>query len=101
MLDVIVGLEDEPKLFFYVDDIIIRGFTLEEHICLLQLFKNKANLTIIIDKCEFFNTLLKFLGSVVGSPSNFSLQIDPDKITSMINCPRPRNVPEVKPFVNM
>lgn len=101
LVDAIFGAKYEPKIFSYVDDIIICGSTLEEHIELLKIVKDKlkeANLTINLEKCSFFKTSLKFLGFIVGSNS---LRTDPDKVASMVNYPRPRSTTEIKRFVGL
>lgn len=101
MADSLFGPEFEPKIFSFVDDIIITGSTFEEHIKLLKIVKEKlqeANLTINLEKCDFFKTSLKFLGYVVG---NNSLRTDPDKVASMVNFSRPKTTTEIKRFTGM
>jgi RNase H-like domain found in reverse transcriptase/Reverse transcriptase (RNA-dependent DNA polymerase)/Integrase zinc binding domain/Integrase core domain len=101
LVDAIFGPTYEPKIFSYIDDIIITGSTFEEHVQLLQLVKDKlkeANLTINLEKCKFFKTSLKFLGYIVGSNS---LRTDPEKVSSMLNYPRPRTATEIKRFVGL
>lgn len=101
LVDAIFGPKYEPKIFSYVDDIIITGSTFEEHLSLLKIVKEKlkeANLTINLKKCDFFKTSLKFLGYIVG---NNSLRTDPDKISAMVNYPRPKTTTEIKRFMGM
>ena len=101
LVDAIFGPEYEPKIFSFVDDIIITGSTYEEHLNLLKIVKEKlkaANLTINLKKCEFFKTSLKFLGYVVG---NNSLRTDPDKVAAILNYERPKTTTEIKRFMGM
>lgn len=101
LVDAIFGPKYEPKIFTYLDDIIICSATFEEHLDLLSEVKLKlqeAKLTINLSKCEFFKTTLKFLGYIVGSNS---LQTDPEKVSCMVNFPRPRTTTEIKRFVGM
>lgn len=101
LVDAIFGPKFEPKIFTYLDDIIICSTTFEEHLSLLAEVKNRlkeANLTINLKKCDFFKTSLKFLGYIVG---NNSLSTDPDKVSTMVNYPRPTTVTEVKRFVGL
>ena len=101
LVDAIFGPKYEPKIFSYVDDIIITGSTFEEHLSLLKVVKEKlkeANLTINLKKCDFFKTSLKFLGYIVGRNS---LRTDPDKISAMVNYSRPKTTTEVKRFMGM
>lgn len=101
LVDAIFGPKYEPKIFAYLDDVIITSSTFEEHVQLLseviELLK-EANLTINLKKCEFFKTSLKFLGFVVGSNG---LSTDPEKVSSIVNYPRPTNVTEVKRFLGL
>lgn len=101
LVDAIFGPKYEPCIFTYLDDIIILSKTFDEHINLLTEVKNKlqeANLTISMDKCEFFKTTLKFLGFVVGANG---LRTDPEKVSAMVNYPCPTNTTEIKRFVGM
>lgn len=87
--------------FSYLDDIIIVSVTFEEHIKLLgEVFKilKDTNLTINLKKCEFFKKSVKFLGHIVG---NNSLKTDPEKVSAMVNFPRPATTTEVKRFVGL
>jgi len=101
LVDSIFGPKYEPHLFSYIDDLLLLSSTFEEHLSLLEEVKSKlqdANLTINLDKCEFFKSSLKFLGFIVGSNS---LRTDPEKVSCMINYPRPRTATEVKRFVGL
>lgn len=101
LVDAIFGPRYEPNIFTYLDDIIICSSTFDEHIKLLSEVKERlreANLTINLNKCEFFKTSLKFLGFIVGSNS---LRTDPEKVSSMLNYPRPTSTTEIKRFVGL
>jgi hypothetical protein len=98
LVDAIFGPKFEPNIFTYLDDIIILSSTFEEHLNLLKEVKNRlqdANLTVSLEKCEFFKTSLKFLGFIVGGDG---LKTDPEKISAMLNYPRPTNTTEIKRF---
>lgn len=101
LMDAVFGPKYEPKIFVYLDDIIITSSTFEEHIQLLKevakILKD-ANLTVNLEKCEFFKKSLKYLGFVVDEEG---LRTDPDKITAMVNYPRPSNTTEIKRFIGM
>ena len=101
LVDAIFGAKYEPFIFTYLDDILICSPDFEHHVKLLEDVRKKlkeANLTINLEKCDFFKTSLKFLGYIVGSNS---LRTDPDKISAMVNYARPRNATEVKRFVGL
>jgi Reverse transcriptase (RNA-dependent DNA polymerase). len=101
LVDALFGPEFEPKIFAYLDDIIITSSTFEEHITLLNEVRErlqKANLTINLKKCEFFKTSLKYLGYVIDQDG---LRTDPDKVSAMVNYPRPTTSTEIKRFVGL
>lgn len=85
-------------LNIYLDDIIITSETFEEHIKLLiEVLKRlkAANLTINVDKCEFFCESLKFLGYVVDQNG---LRTDPDKIKAIVEYPAPNTMTQLRRF---
>lgn len=101
LVDAIFGPRYEPYVFTYLDDILVCSPDLEHHFNLLAEVRNKlkeANLTVNLEKCEFFKTSLKFLGYIVGSNS---LRTDPEKVSAMVNYPRPRSASEVKRFIGL
>jgi len=91
----------EPNVFTYLDDIIIVSSTFDEHLELLIKVKeilSEANLTVNLKKCKFFRTSLKYLGFVIGKAG---LHTDPEKVSTIVNYPRPKTVTEVKRFLGM
>lgn len=68
LVDKLFGPKFEGKIFVYLDDIIIISDNFEEHVSLLKKVLNRlreANLTINLEKCQFFRRSLKYLGYVV------------------------------------
>lgn len=66
-MDIILGAKYEQNIFVYLDNVIIVSSTLEHHIQLLREVRDRlaeAALTIILIKCEFFKTSLKYLGYI-------------------------------------
>lgn len=101
LMDAIFGPELEPKVFCYLDDVIITSNTLAEHVKLLETVHGRlkeANLTVNLSKCEFFKKSLKYLGFIVDSDG---LRTDQDKVSAMLNYPRPKTVTEIKRFIGM
>lgn len=101
LVDALFGPRYEPRIFAYLDDIIVTSSTFEEHLRLLAEVKQilqEANLTINLEKCKFFRTSLKFLGFIVSSNG---LHTDPEKVSTMLNYPRPTTATEVKRFIGM
>lgn len=101
LMDAIFGPKLEPKVFCYLDDVIITSSTFEEHVKLLRTVRDRlkeANLTVNLSKCEFFKKSLKYLGFVIDGNG---LRTDPEKVSAMLNYPRPRTVTEIKRFIGM
>lgn len=91
--------EFDLKVFAYLDDIIIVSNDFNSHVSLLLRVLNKlkqANLTINLEKCQFFRSQLKYLGYVVDSSG---LRTDPEKVQAILNYPTPSCRKDVKRFL--
>jgi len=83
----------------YVDDMIAKAQTAEEHIANLQkLFERlrKYKLRLNSAKCTFGATSGKLLGFVV---SEKGIEVDPDKIKAFQKLPPPKTTKEVRGFL--
>ncbi|KAG7307441.1 hypothetical protein JYU34_007633 [Plutella xylostella] len=99
LVDMLFGPEFELKVFAYLDDFIIISKTFEEHVSLLQRVLDKlrsANLTVNLDKCQFFRSKLRYLGYIVDAQG---LRTDPEKVEAILNYPTPTTRKEVKRFL--
>jgi hypothetical protein len=95
---VMQGLE---KVACFLDDIIVGGQDLEEHLKLLRevLTRLKDNgLTVNAKKCTFFQKELKFLGFLI---SKEGIATDPAKISAITEVPVPQNKSELQAFLGM
>lgn len=102
LVDSLFGPKYEPNIFTYLDDIIITSKTFEDHIRLLGEVRDilfEANLTINLSKCVFFKTQLKYLGYIVEGGQG--IRTDPDKVSTMVNYPRPTTTTEIKRFIGL
>lgn len=100
-LDTVIGADMEPVAFAYLDDIIVIGRTLAEHLENLKtVFSRlrKANLRINPGKCEFFKRETKYLGHII---SGDGIKTDPDKVAAIQEMQPPRNVKEVRRFLGI
>lgn len=91
--------EFDLKVFAYLDDIIIISEDFNSHVSLLLrvLDKlNQANLTVNLEKCNFFRNQLKYLGYVVDS---CGLRTDPAKVEAILNYPTPTSRKDLKRFI--
>lgn len=101
LMDAIFGPELEPFVFCYLDDIIVISKAFDQYVELLSTVCNRlkeAHLTINFKKCHFFRKSLKYLGYIVDENG---LRTDPDKVSAMLNYPRPTTSTEIKRFVGM
>ncbi|XP_043064323.1 uncharacterized protein LOC122320261 [Drosophila ficusphila] len=95
-LDTVIGPDMEPHAFAYLDDIIVVGATLSEHVRnLREVFRRlrEANLRLNRDKCQFFQRSIKYLGHVI---SEAGIQTDPDKVAAIRELTPPTNLKELR-----
>lgn len=100
-IDKVLGPELDPYVFVYLDDVIIVTDTWEKHMDILREVLrrlNAAGLTLNRDKCEFCKSELKYLGYIVNK---HGLSVDPEKVKSMVEYPRPTTVSSVRRFIGM
>lgn len=87
------------KVFAYLDDVIIISEDFNSHMTLLLRVLDKlkqANLTVNLEKCNFFRSQLKYLGYVVDSTG---LRTDPAKVEAILNYPTPKSRKDLKRFL--
>lgn len=97
-IDAVIGADLEPKVFVYLDDIIIVTSSFEEHLKVLrEVLKRlrEANLTLNQDKCRFCLSELRYLGYVVDHQG---LRVDPEKVAAILNIPVPKSQKAVRQF---
>ncbi|CAH0726940.1 unnamed protein product, partial [Brenthis ino] len=91
----------DGKVWAYLDDIVVCSETFDEHLIILKQVMNilkNAGLTINVEKCKFARSSLRFLGYIVDKDG---LRTDPDKVTAILNFPRPKNLTELKRFIGI
>ena len=85
----------------YIDDIIIFGKTLEEHLknltTILQTLR-KANFKIQPDKSEFLRTEVEFLGFII---SEEGLKPNMKKVECIRKYPQPKNLKDLRAFLGL
>lgn len=83
----------------YIDDILIYSDDLENHRrhvkTVLQALRD-AGLQIDIDKCEFHQSSVKYLGLVIGSDG---IKMDVAKVEAILSWKAPTNLKEVQGFL--
>lgn len=85
--------------FVYMDDIIVYSTSLQEHYDNLAKILNaleKANLKVQLNKSEFLQKEVAFLGHIVNEDG---VKPNPDKIEAIKNWPTPKTEKEIKSFL--
>ena len=97
---VLAGLPSDVVLV-YLDDLMIMGKTLEEHISNLRTVLERLQrhgLKIKLEKCKFLAPKLDFLGHTVDV---HGIRPNGRKMDAIANAPTPKNVQEVKSFLGL
>ena len=97
---VLAGLQWKICLV-YIDDIIVFGRTVEEHLEQLQAVFSRlkaAGLKLKPRKCHLFKQQVQYLGHLV---SENGIQTDPEKIKVIHDWKEPSTVTEVKSFLGL
>lgn len=101
LIDTILGPELEPKVFVYLDDIIVATQSFGDHLDTLELVLTKlqdAGLTVNWEKAQVCRAELKYLGYVVDQEG---LHVDPEKVAAILNFPQPRTVRQIRRFLGL
>ncbi|XP_045537579.1 uncharacterized protein K02A2.6-like [Papilio machaon] len=90
-----------PNVEIFLDDVIIGGKTISEHLEALQeVFSRLHNsgLKLKSSKCVFLVNEIRYLGYVI---SKDGIKTDPSKIEAIAKLPRPSNVSELRSFLGI
>lgn len=83
----------------YMDDILIYSKTIKEHrshVRKVLIRLREAGLQVDIDKCQFHQAEVKFLGLLVGVDG---VRMDPEKIKTIVDWKTPQNLKHVQAFI--
>ena len=100
----VLGVDLEPYVFVYLDDIVIVTQTFDKHMDILrEVFARLKKAGLVVghdddDKCHCCRPELKFLGYVVNDKG---LHCDPDKVSAILNIPPTKKVSEVRRILGM
>lgn len=87
--------------YVYIDDVIVFGRTLEEHLKNLAIIckaLNDAGLKIQLDKSEFLHQEVEFLGYIISSEG---IKPNQKKIETINLYPEPKTLKELRGFLGM
>ena len=101
LIDTLFGDRYFQDILGYSDDLLIHNRTIEETIgscrtCLERL--RKENLTINLEKCEFFPMKLKFLGQII---TNGTIIPDDERVVALRHITPPATIHEVRALLGM
>lgn len=88
-------------VIIFIDDILIYSKSPEEHMVHLSRVMQRLrehHLFAKFSKCSFWQREIGFLGHVV---SDKGVSVDPEKIKSIADWPRPRNASEIRSFLGL
>lgn len=100
-LDDILRNHIGKSCYVYIDDIIIFGKDEQEHFKNLEvIFKTleEANMKIQLDKCEFLQDNVEFLGFIVSSDG---IKTNPKKVQTISDFPAPKTLKDLRSFLGM
>ncbi|CAH1723231.1 unnamed protein product [Aphis gossypii] len=98
-MDKVLGDLTQEFVTIYVDDILITSPSLEEHYDHIQRVLTKFmehNVTINLEKCQFFRNEVTFLGHVIF---NKGIKMDDKKIKTIQDFKAPSNKKELQSFL--
>jgi transposase InsO family protein len=101
LMDKVLGFDLEPRVFVYLDDIVITSKTFEEHLELLAEVARRmkiANLTVNPTKSKFCQREIAFLGYIL---SEEGLRPSPKNVTAIVNYPVPKKKKDVRRLMGM
>lgn len=99
IIDSVLGVDLQPSVFVYLDDVVIVSQDFESHLETLSIVFDRltaAGLVVSQEKCKFCLPQLKYLGYVVDEKG---LHPDPDKVEAIINVSSPKNINEIRRFI--
>ena len=85
----------------YIDDILVTGSTVDEHICTLDKVQERiesAGLTLDKSKCYFLRPRIEYLGYIIDEEG---LRPTAEKVKAISEAPEPKNVAELHSFLGM
>lgn len=89
------------RCYVYIDDVIVVGKTLDEHIENLSIILkalHEANLKVQLDKSEFLHKSVEFLGYII---TDEGIKPNEKKIEAIKKYPEPKNLKQLRGFLGM
>jgi transposase InsO family protein len=99
VMEQILGSLNYNICLVYLDDVIIFSRTYEDHFNRLEAVFQKFRdfgLKLSPKKCQFFKEKVKYIGHII---SEEGLEPDPEKISKVVDWPKPTNPAEIRQFL--
>ena len=94
-------LQGVPGVFCYLDNIIVTGSTLREHVEQLATVLKKLEeygLKANREKCKFLRSSVEYLGHVISAEG---LQQSPKKVKAITEMPKSQDLMQLRAFLGM
>lgn len=94
-------LKGIPGTAVYLDDILMTGTTVQEHLERLDIVfqrLHEAGLRLNLHKCSFLKEKVEYLGHILDATG---LHASPSKVQAIKQAPAPKNVPELRAFFSL
>ena len=94
-------LKDLPMTCVYIDDILVRGNTPQDHLNNLTTVLTRlqeADLRLKREKCSFCVSEVEYLGHIISAEG---LKPSPNKIKAIVDAPQPTKLSELKSFLGL
>lgn len=101
LMDYVLGCDLEPRVFTYLDDIIVCTESFEDHLEVLKEVAARlkvAGLTINVNKSSFCQQELRYLGFIVNEKG---IKPDNDKIAPIQQYATPKNIKDLRRLLGM
>ena len=84
-----------PQVCIFLDDILVKGRTQDEHVANLQVLKrlDEAGLKLNNEKCQFFKPSVEYLGHKIYHDGLHPTNV---KVRAIQDAPKPKNVKELR-----
>lgn len=99
LLDIVIGCDLEPYLFFYMDDLVVCTDSFQEHMRVLKEIAKRlksAGLAIGKKKSYFCRKQVRFLGYIISTEG---IQVDPTKIEPVLKLAQPNCIKAVRSLI--
>lgn len=100
-IEKVLGPELGVSAFVYLDDVIVLGKTVDEHLQNVRRILKRlreANLKVNNEKSEFFKRKIHYLGHIVAASG---IHTDPEKVKSILAIPIPKNITDLRRFMGV